>query len=89
VPCITTYKEYVFKNQQKPMENNDKSEYIQDRHLDKMLRPDNMGRVHWPRHHQSKRANSPSGSCKNVITPQNIYLFYGPPGLGKTTTRPS
>jgi Holliday junction DNA helicase RuvB len=66
------------------MENNDKSEYIQDRHLDKMLRPDN-----WEEYigQDTIKANVrillQAAAERNH--PAEHILFYGPPGLGKTT----
>ena len=66
------------------MENKDKSEYIQDRHLDKMLRPDN-----WEEYigQDTIKANVrillQAAAERNH--PAEHILFYGPPGLGKTT----
>ena len=66
------------------MENKDKNEYIQDRHLDKMLRPDN-----WEEYigQDTIKANVrillQAAAERNH--PAEHILFYGPPGLGKTT----
>lgn len=66
------------------MENKDKNEYIQDRHLDKMLRPDS-----WEEYigQDTIKANVrillQAASERNH--PAEHILFYGPPGLGKTT----
>jgi Holliday junction DNA helicase RuvB len=66
------------------MENKDKKEYIQDRHLDKMLRPDS-----WEEYigQETIKANVKIllQAAQERNHPAEHILFYGPPGLGKTT----
>lgn len=66
------------------MENKDKKEYIQDRHLDKMLRPET-----WEEYigQETIKANVKIllQAAQERNHPAEHILFYGPPGLGKTT----